>query len=350
MQWAKERPKPTWDLAGSNLLHCAIEDLPGARDALVLGGANDNGWPPLVDAIAARYDVGRGQVATAVGTSGANFLVCAALLEPGDEVLVERPGYDPLLAIPQLLGARTIRFDRRFEDGFALDPDRVAAALTPATRLIVVTNLHNPSGVLASADALAAVGRIAERAGAYVLVDEVYLDATFEGKAQPAALLGDHFVSTSSLTKSYGLSGLRCGWALASPEVAERIQRARDIVDGTGVVPAEALAVLAFQQIDRLAARARSILVPNFASVTAFLDGRQEFEYVRPAGGTVIFPRFRDGSDTSPFADKLFAETGTAVVPGRFFEAPSHMRISFGGKADVLASGLAALASCLGAK
>jgi aspartate/methionine/tyrosine aminotransferase len=119
-------------------------------------------------------------------------------------------------------------------------------------------------------------------------------------------------------------------------------------VDGTGVVPAEALAVLAFQQIDRLAARARSILVPNLASVTAFLDGRAELEYVRPAGGTVIFPRFRDGSDTSLFADRLLAETGTAVVPGRFFESPSHMRISFGAKAEVLANGLAALASVLG--
>ena len=159
MQWAKQRPKPTWDLAGSNLLHCAIEDLAGARDALVLGGPNDNGWLPLVDAISACYRVERRQVATAVGTSGANFLACAALLDPGDDVLVERPGYDPLLAIPQLLGARTIRFDRRYEDGFALDPDRVASALTPATRLIVIADLHNPSGVLASADALAEVGR-----------------------------------------------------------------------------------------------------------------------------------------------------------------------------------------------
>jgi aspartate/methionine/tyrosine aminotransferase len=348
MEWAKTRPRPAWDLAGSNLLHCSLEDLPGAADALVLGGRNDEGYPPLVAAIAARYGVEERQVATATGTSGANFLACAALLEPGDEVLVERPGYDPLLAAPGLVGARLARFDRRFEDGYRLDPDRVAAAMTPATRLIVVTNLHNPSGVLAAAGDLLAVGRIAARAGAHGLVGDVYLDAAFDGPPPPAARLGDRFVSTSSLTKSYGLAGLRCGWAIASAEVAERIRRARDIVDGTGSVPAEALSVLAFEHLDRLALRARSILLPNLAVLAEVLDARPGLvEYVRPAGGTVVFPRLRGVADTSAFAGRLSRNYATAVVPGRFFESPSHVRISYGGRPDVVASGAHALARAL---
>src|SRR3982751_1489303 len=124
MEWAKTRPAREIDLAGSNILACSIDDLPGAADALSLSGANDNGYRPLTESIGARYGADPDHVTTAGGTSGANFLVFAALLEPGDEVLVERPGYDPLLGAARLLGARTVRFDRVFETGWGLDSGR----------------------------------------------------------------------------------------------------------------------------------------------------------------------------------------------------------------------------------
>src|SRR3954470_18662650 len=248
MEWAKTRPAPEIDLAGSNILACSLEDLPGAADALSLSGANDNGYRPLTEAIGARYNVDPDHVTTAGGTSGANFLVFAALLEPGDEVLVERPGYDPLLGAARMFGANTIRFDRRFEDGFALDPGRVQAAMTPRTRIIVITTPHNPTGVAADADALGEIGRIAARAGAHVLVDEVYKDVTVD-PTPAAAARGDVFITTSSLTKSYGLSSLRAGWVIASPDVSYRVRRARDVVDGTGSIVAERLSVLAFQHL-----------------------------------------------------------------------------------------------------
>src|SRR4051812_22791968 len=147
MEWAKTRLVPEIDLAGSNILACSLDDLPGAAEALSLSGANDNGYRPLSEAIAARYRVDPDHVTTAGGTAGANFLVFAALLEAGDDVLVERPGYDPLLGAARLLGARTVRFDRRFEDGYALDPDLVRRAITAHTRIIVITSPHNPTGV-----------------------------------------------------------------------------------------------------------------------------------------------------------------------------------------------------------
>ncbi len=168
MEWAKSRPSPRFDLAGSNVLGCSIDDLEGARDVLALSGKNDNGYQPLLEAIAARYGVAPDQVTTATGTSGANFQVCAALLEAGDDVLVERPGYDPLLGAPRLLGARIVRFDRDFDSGYALDPDRVRNAMTPRTRLIIITSPHNPSGALADPSALEEVGRIARSTGAHV--------------------------------------------------------------------------------------------------------------------------------------------------------------------------------------
>src|SRR5450759_2752628 len=257
MEWAKTRPSPEYDLAGSNILACSLDDLPGAREAVALGGANDNGYRPLVEAIGRRYGVNPDLVTTAGGKAGADFLVFAALLEPGDDVLVERPGYDPLLGAARMFGARTIRFDRAFDSGFALDPDRVRHAMTPRTKAIVITSPHNPTGVPADPAALDDIGRIAERAGAHVVVDEVYRDLTGD-RTPPAAARGDVFLTTSSLTKSYGLSSLRAGWVIASPALSYRVRRARDVVDGTGSIVAERLATLAFEPLDALTARARA--------------------------------------------------------------------------------------------
>ena len=348
MAWAKTRASPRFDLAGSNVLTCSITDLPGAGEALALSGNNDNGYAPLMDAIAARYGVRASQVTTAQGTSGANFLVCAAMLERGDEVLVETPGYDPLLGAPRLLGANIRRFQRTFEDGWALDPARVEAAMTPRIRLIIITSPHNPTGTLADVEALRAVGAIAERAGAHVLVDEVYLDAS-GSDASVAASLGDAFITTGSLTKSYGLSGLRSGWVLSSEGVAARLRRARDVIDGTGPIVTERLSVLAFEQLDRLISRTRALLDVNTGLVRDFLHSRPELEFVYPAGGTVVFPRLRGVETTDRFAGRLMAERETAVVPGRFFEAPSHFRIGFGGETELLRGGLAAVAAALSA-
>jgi aspartate/methionine/tyrosine aminotransferase len=347
MQWAKQHVRPRVNLAGSNLLQCELADLPGAREALELHGDNDNGYRPLVEAISSTYGVTTDMVATAQGTSGANFLVFAALVKAGDDVLVERPGYDPLMGPPRLLGASVIRFERRFEDRYRLDPDAVRAAITPRTTLVVITNAHNPTGVVAADRDVDEIGLIAARHGARVLVDEVYLDSAAAGVTRPAATRSPVFISTSSLTKSYGLASLRCGWVLAAPDVAEQVRRARDIVDGTGVFPAEGLSVLAFSQLDQLSARARRILTANGRAVREFLVSRPDLDSVAPAAGTVVFPRLRGVDDAGPFLETLARDFDTGVVPGRFFQAPAHFRLGFGGRADMLAEGLAQLGKAL---
>lgn len=355
MEWAKTRPAATFDLAGSNILPCSIGDIPGASDALALSGKNDEGYAPLVEAIASRYGVKPEQVTTAQGASGANFLACAALLEPRDEVLVETPGYDPLLGAPRLVGALVNRFERDFADGFALDPDRIRRAMTSRTRLIVITSPHNPSGVIAERAAIEEVGWMAHANDAHVLVDEVYLDvsaASARGRVKPdhtCAGLGSTFICTNSLTKSYGLSGLRCGWIISSPEVADRIRRARDVVDGTGSIVTERLAVQAFAHLDRLLKRSTELLETNGAIIRGFLRSRTELDWIA-AGGTIVFPRLRGVADSSAFAERLLFERDTAIVPGRFFQAPEHVRIGFGGATDTLRGGLEAIAAALDAK
>lgn len=347
MRWAKTRPRPDHDLAGSNLLPVTPGELPGLFAEVDYEGPNDDGYPPLLEAIAARYGVESRQVATAAGCSGANFLVCAAFLRRDDDAVVEHPVYDPLTAAARLVGANVIAFERNFADDWAIDPERVAWSITPGTRLIVLSSPHNPSGVVATDEALRAVGELAQRIGAWVLVDEVYLDTIRVLPPVPSARLHPRLISTSSLTKSYGLAGLRCGWAIAAPEAAERIRRVRDAVDAVGAFPAEMASLRAFARLDRLAARAHAIVRPNFERLRGFVASRPELEWVPPGGGTVAFPRLTGVPDAGPFVDRLLREHGTAVVPGRFFDAPSHFRVAYGVARETLDHGLEAIGKAL---
>jgi aspartate/methionine/tyrosine aminotransferase len=348
LRWAKVRPRVTYDLAASGLQHVTTHELLGdvaAKDAFDLGGPNDEGYAPLRAAIGARYGMSSGSVTIANGAAGANFLALLALLEPGDDVLIERPAYDPLMAAAQVAGANVVHFDRSWQKGFALDPYVVRTALTPRTKLIVISNAHNPSGALATRDTLEQVGIMAEAIGARVLVDEVYAEAQHADvpPPSPAAKLGPAFVSTNSLTKAYGLAGLRCGWVLASPELSARIRTTRDIVDGSGAFPPEKLAVTAFEKLDLLRARAHGILSKNLAIVEGVLASHPRLEWLKPVAGTTAFPKVKGVDDTSALVDRLITEYDTVAVPGHFFQAPQHIRISFGGKADMLAEGLARL-------
>jgi aspartate/methionine/tyrosine aminotransferase len=356
LYWAKTRAAARIDLAGSNLLVCTLDDLPGAREALELTAADRNGYPPLVEAIAAHYGVTTDRVVTASGCSAANFLAIAALVGPGDTVLMEGPWYDQITGACRLVGAHVRSFQRRFEDGYRIDVAAVRAQVTPQTRLVIVTSPHNPSGMLIDRDTLVALQAMAGDTGVHVLVDEVYLDATnllhappapggprAAGHYTPAALLGDRLLSISSLTKSYGLAGLRCGWAIAAPAIAERVRRVRDVIDNIGAAPADRLSALAFSQIDRLAARASGLVSTNVGLARQFLSNHAELELAGPIEATIVFPRLA-GVDatagTDAFVGRLFAEHGVAVAAGRFFGAPNHFRVSLGGRTEPLAEGL----------
>jgi aspartate/methionine/tyrosine aminotransferase len=341
LRWAKIRPRVPYDLAASGVVPVSTEELLGdaqARSAFEISGPNDEGYPPLRDAIGARYGLPPECVSIAGGAAGANFLVLLALVGPGDDVLVERPAYDPLIAAARVTGANVIPFERRWEDGFALDPDAVRRALTPATRLIVVSNAHNPSGAMADARVLEAVGRLAAAVGACVLVDEVYAEAQHDESPPlpPAARIDDIFISTNSLTKAYGLAGLRCGWILASPAVSQWIRETRDVVDGSGPFVAERLALTAFQHLDRLRARARNVLAENLAMLRAMAASNPRLEWLEPQAGTTVFPRVRDMEDTAAFVDTLIRDYDTVAVPGHFFQQPQHLRLSFSGRPDMV--------------
>jgi hypothetical protein len=360
LYWAKTRPAAEYDLAGSNLLACSLDDLPGAREAVDLTAPDSRGFPPLVEAIAAHYGVATERVVTAAGCSAANFLAIGALAGPGHTVLMEGPWYDQIVGACRLLGANVRSFERRFEDGYRIDVSALRAQIRSDTTLVIITSPHNPSGMPVDRDTLVALQAMAEDANVHVLVDEVYLDATnmlhprpadirrAAGRYPPAALVGDRLLSISSLTKSYGLAGLRCGWVIAAPPIAERVRRVRDVIDNIGAAPADRLSALAFSRIDHLAARAHRLVSTNLDLMRHFLASHPQLMVAGPIEATIVFPRIAGVADTDPFVARLFAEHGVAVAAGSFFGAPAHIRVSLGGRTETLVAGLKRLDHALG--
>jgi aspartate/methionine/tyrosine aminotransferase len=347
MHWAKTRPRVRYDLALSGILNLPFAELEVKLSDLELHGDNAYGYRPLVEALAHHRHVSPENVVTiSGGTSMANHLAMAALLEHGDEVLIEQPTYDPLLAIADYLGAKIKRFPRRFEGGFKIDIVELEKQITPRARVIVLTNLHNPSSELVEEATLRKIGELARDVGARVLVDEVYLEAMFEDSPPSAVLLGPEFVATSSLTKGYGLSGLRCGWILAEPEVATKIQRLDDIFAASAPNVMERLSVSALNQLPKIAARAKTMLETNRRTLADFFTTRDDVDVVPTEFGTTSFPRLRN-ADVDQLYGLLIEKYETAVVPGRFFESPNHIRIGLCCQPDNFREGVARLGKAL---
>lgn len=347
MEWAKTRSQSRFNLASSGVAELPMAALPVRLEDLELTGPSFYGYPPLQQRLASKAGVSPDCVVAATGTSMANHLALAALIEPGDEALIETPAYGPLVDAASYLGAEVKRFPRRAKEGFAVDPADVGKALTKRTRVVVLSNLHNPSSALVDEAAMRRIGELAGRVGARVVVDEVYLDALFERAPRSAfALDPERFVITSSLTKAYGLGGLRCGWILADAATAHRMWRLNDLFASVPPHPAERLAVVALDHLDAVAARAKALLEGNRAALQAFFDRRGDLDVPRLRHGMVAFPRLRTGS-VDALCALLRSKHDTTVVPGRFFGLADHFRVSHGCRPETLAGGLERLGAAL---
>jgi aspartate/methionine/tyrosine aminotransferase len=238
------------------------------------------------------------------------------------------------------------RFPRKIDNGFAVDVEEISRQITPRTRLIVLTNLHNPSSALIDDATLKQIGEAANRVRARVLVDEAYLEAAYKISPRASFHLGEEFVVTNSLTKFYGLSGLRCGWILAAPDLAMKMWRLNDLFASTPVHAAERLSVIALKNIELPRTRARCLLEANRPLLTSFLRSRKDLEWAEQDYGTVVFPRIV-GANADKLCALLAEKYETSVVPGRFFEMPEHIRIGVGCETDVLREGLERLGKAL---
>jgi len=339
IEWAKLCASARFNLAASGVQGVPLSELPVKLSDLELSAPGSYGYPPLLERLARRHGVSTKNIAGAIGTSMANYLAMSAVLEAGDEVIIEQPTYDPMLEAARYLGAEIKRLPRPPENGFQVRVENLEKIVSKKTRLVVLTNLHNPSGALLEEEALRAIGEVARSIGARVLVDEVYLELLFDRPQRSAFHLGDHFMVTSSLTKAYGLSGLRCGWILAAPELVERMWHHNDLFGNIPAHITDRLSVIALDRLETIRARARSLLEANWRLLGRFLAEHPELDVVRPLGGTIIFPRV-PGGDGDAFCKLLREKYTTSAVPGRFFELPERIRIGIGNATAEVGEGL----------
>ncbi|TAK55316.1 MAG: aminotransferase class I/II-fold pyridoxal phosphate-dependent enzyme [Bacteroidetes bacterium] len=339
MHWAKSQGSINYNLAVSGIPDYPLNEIPYRPEDIVLSGSGSYGYPPLLQAIASRYNISPDSVVTTLGASMANYLVMALLLQPGDEVLIEHPAYELFVSTAMFLGASVKRFERKFENGFQVKVTELEKIITPKTKLIVVTNLHNPTSVYTDEKSIKQLGELARSAGAKVLVGEVYLNTVFDRNPFTALHLGDEFITTNSLTKAYGLSGLRLGWICAEPEIARKLWRMIDLLYVNHGTLSERLGVRAFEYLETIVARSKAILDTNRALFNKFLDERNDIECISPEYGTVRFPRLKHGN-VDRLVSVLRSKYDTLVAPGSYFEMPEHFRIGLCCKPEIFEEGL----------
>ncbi len=345
IEWYKTKSKVGIDLCSSSVTQLKKKDLDIDWDDLEISGKNFYGFPPLIEAIAERYGVKAENVVSTIGTSHALFLVSAALVEPGDVVVIEAPAYEPLLAVPTAFEAQVIRLPRRFEENYGFSLEELASLLTSNTKFVLLTNLHNPSGVLLPRPFLEKVIHLAAEKKVPVIIDEIYLEFLF---GEPTAFhLSDNVIIISSLTKVFGLGHLRCGWVLAQPDLVKRMRRIIDYMNVEGTFIGEKIAHQMFRQLDLIKGKTMAVIEENKTAVKDLVKQERNLSWAEPAGGVVCFPRIESGLTGDELAKVLKADYDTAIVPGSFFERPKHFRLGFGGDSKILAEGLANIRKAL---
>jgi len=336
MLWDSTIAEPTEALLGA--VHAAFGSAPSSRYVSVFADGNHH----AIAALGRRYGLRADQIVTTTGATGALALALKALVSPGDHVLVETPGFDVLLRVARDSGAEVGTFARPAPD-FRLDLDDLQSKLTPKTRAVLVTNLHNPSGVRLTPEEIRAAAMRLARSGVVLIVDEVYGDFALAAGAPPAGALAPNVITVSSLTKVFGLFALKFGWLAADSQLVARLRER--VPDGDMGVSKLSHAVAAHVLEDPapfdahwqgVLAATRPAIERHVSALTA--DGL--LEGALPDYGCMYFPRVPGVSNTRALAERLLADFDVLVAPGEYFGAPGHIRIGFGADVEAIEKGL----------
>jgi len=347
--WLEACKGARYNLGSSSVLTLKLEEVGPLDPAQQVGGANPGGDPELLQLISEAYRVEKERILITNGAGEANAHLAMVCIENGCEVLAERPIYQSLMEVSRFLGARVVHFNRRMGTGFGIDLEEIKRKISPRCRLVILSNLHNPSCAMVDSATLRGIGEIAADKGAMVLSDEVYLDCAREAASPPMATLAGNAVSTNGLSKAYGAGGFRLGWMLAPPGMLKAVKRLRD---HTSIAPnriGEEVAKNLFKRRDQVLARTAELTRRNTATMEKWIGTRADVQWFKPPAGTVCFPRMVKKTPTVEIARTLYDKESTLVCPGEFFGRAGHFRIGLGGAPDMLLPGLEALGRVLDA-
>ena len=306
---------------------------PDDLDRIVMRDSRTLGDSDLRAAIGNRW--GNGQAERVMATNGSSeaiYLIMHSLLEPGDEVVVLDPAYQQLFSLAEAIGCKLKHWRLRFEDSFRPDLREARRLIGPQTRMVVVNFPHNPTGASLTPAEQGELIELAAGAGAYLVWDAAFAELTYDGPVLPDP--GERYhrsITLGTLSKAYGLPGLRVGWCLAAPEVLERLVRLRDYTTLALSPLVEHVATRAIENGDLLLQPRLAQARHNLELLVAWANRHSEFvSMVRPRGGVSVFMRVHGIADIEDFCRRLVDEYSVLLVPGTSFGNPDHVRLGFG--------------------
>ena len=342
------------NLAESSMRDRVLGDLEMNVDIgkTILLYGDHRGHPKLRALLAEEGKCAVDQVLLTPGAAGALFMVSTTLLAPGDHLVVLRPNYATNIETPRAIGCDISFVDLAFERGWKYTADEIARAMTPKTKLVSITTPHNPTGTVLDRDTLKSIVKLVESRGAHLLVDETYRDLS-AGAADPyATALSERVISVASLSKAYGLPGLRLGWLMTRDrDLNEKLLAAKEQIFICGAVLDEEIAYQVYRRRAAELPRIAKEVARGKSAVREWITGEKRMEWVEPMGGVVCFPRITadSGVNVAKFYEILTGDLKTWVGPGHWFEQDDrYMRVGFGwAKAEELGRGLKNVSTAL---
>ena len=342
------------NLAESSFADARFSDLGLRLDDLVLMYHDHRGHRGLREQVAQDQRVQPDEVLTTVGAAAALFIIATSLLDKGDHLVVVRPNYATNLETPRAIGCEISFLDLRFENGWQLELAELEALLRPNTKLVSLTCPHNPTGVIFSEEKLRAAVQLCEARGIRLLVDETYREMAYAGPLVAAAALSERVISVSSLSKTYGLPGIRMGWLVTRDKALyETFLAAKEQIFICNSIVDEEIAHQALLKRPTWLPAIRARIDAAFRTTRDFMAAQNDLSWVEPQGGVVCFPRLREPEryDVERFYRVLLEDYATVVGPGHWFEQPRHsFRLGYGWPTpEALSEGLGNLSKALAA-
>jgi aspartate/methionine/tyrosine aminotransferase len=341
------------NLAESSISDVLLSDLHFDLGDLALSYMDHRGKADLRELVASEgHGLTADDVLITAGASVALFIVATALLDRDARAVVAFPNYVTNFDTPRTIGCSLAFLELKFEEKYQVDTDRLAALITPDTRLVSLTTPHNPTGAVMSEEQLRRAIELVERNNAYLLVDETYRDMSRGPMPPLAASLSTRAISVSCVSKAYGLPGLRIGWLICRDRaLQETLLAAKEQICICNSVLTEEIAFRFLRDRHTHLPRIRRHIERNFGIMRRWIECESRLEWVEPRGGAVCFPRIAAGVaiDTGRFYRTLRDQYRVAVGPGYWFEVdPRHMRLGFGyPSADELETALRSISSAL---
>ena len=324
-------------------------------DALLdlrLGYTEARGTLALRTTIASVYEnTTPDDILVTTGAIEANYLLFTTLLSAGDHVVAVYPAYQQLYAVAEAIGCEVSRWELRPETGFRYDLDELERLVRPDTKLIVVNTPHNPTGAMLSTDELGRVYDLVESVGAWLLCDEAYRWLDIPGQpemAPPIRNRGPRGISVGTMSKPFGLPGLRIGWIAAPEEVVRACWASRDYVSLSPAKLSDALAKIAIEHRDQVIARNHEIVEANMAIATEwFAEHADLASWTPPRAGLLALMRYHAEVPSHALSDRLAGEYSVMLAPGASFGFEGYLRIGIGQRPDIFREGLFRTAVCL---